>query len=577
MGGDDQDGFAYLEARSHGEVLFGEVEVHLEVVAGERGAGRVAGQRLDHVDVDQGDLVLGVLVLVAPAVAYGALAGAQLDRVGGQALTGGGAQDAAAPKRRRLSRRGFLKGAAGVAITLPALELFSREAQAAGEPVRYVFVYGGISTGCRKPGGGHADMIVPTKTGPGYDVTHGLQPLVTRGIKDEVSIVSGLVLPWQSGPAKRSPAFHYNTVTPQIAGNSVTSRGQLPSSPTSDQLVADEIGMGTTHRYLGLRVQPSNYVGTSSGSGSYYGRMTWRDEGGRVVGKDPIVNPQLAFTSLFSNFTPADPTKAAAAQFALRKRKSVIDLVRDSYAQLLPKLGQSDRLRMTRHFDEIRALETRVDAIAPPTTSSCQLPNDPGGSWPIGSGTKSVNNVDWNLAGYSDEARRADVMSSLIAMAFACDLTRVVSYQLTMWKCYLSMFKVNGAQTDMHECSHGAAGGLPALADGVAWHVDLFGQLVSKLKNTPDASGKSVLDNTAMVMCWEGGHGFDPEGNEQNSSHSTENMCCLVAGGAGNLKRGEHIVAKDAHPGQVVLSAMRATGAKANLGEITQPIASLTS
>ena len=78
-----------------------------------------------------------------------------------------------------------------------------------------------------------------------------------------------------------------------------------------------------------------------------------------------------------------------------------------------------------------------------------------------------------------------------------------------------------------------------------------------------------MLDNTAMVLRFEGGHGFDPESGKSNLSHSTENMVALVAGGAGALRRGVHLVARDVHPARVVATCLQGVGLEDRLGEVS--------
>ena len=73
-----------------------------------------------------------------------------------------------------------------------------------------------------------------------------------------------------------------------------------------------------------------------------------------------------------------------------------------------------------------------------------------------------------------------------------------------------------------------------------------------------------MLDNTAAVFTFEGGHGKDPADNRDISAHTTENMAMLVSGGAGGLKRGIHLKAPGLHPAQVVHTALRALGSTQN-------------
>ncbi len=165
--------------------------------------------------------------------------------------------------------------------------------------------------------------------------------------------------------------------------------------------------------------------------------MSWKAAGQRV---DPIFSPTLAFSSLFSNFTPTNPASVKAAQAALAQRKSVLDLVDWNATQSLAALGASDKLRLQAHLDQIRALETSI-ASMPVPMGSCVKPGTPPADPAIGSG-------------YSNEEQRAQTMVGLLAMALACDLTRSVTFQLTQWKCYMGMAGIDGKNTDMHSMTH---------------------------------------------------------------------------------------------------------------------------
>jgi hypothetical protein len=145
---------------------------------------------------------------------------------------------------------------------------------------------------------------------------------------------------------------------------------------------------------------------------------------------------------------------------------------------------------------------------------------------------------------------------------------------MTMWKCYMNMKQIAGWESDMHELTHGA-GPLESVSDSVAWHVKHFARLAKKLKDTPDAEGGTLLDNTAMVLTFEGGHGYDPEGGKDASAHSTENMSVLVAGHAGGLAGGKHIVADGKHPACATITAMNAVGVPGGLGEVSGDIPEL--
>jgi hypothetical protein len=202
---------------------------------------------------------------------------------------------------------------------------------------------------------------------------------------------------------------------------------------------------------------------------------------------------------------------------------------------------------------------------------------DPGTDPAISGTYPTANNPTASISGvaYSNEESRAQLLCDLMAMAFACDLSRVASLRFTYDQCTMRMEAITGQTGDMHNLTHNKTAA--DVADGVGWHVKHFSRLVAKLRDTPDIGGKSILDSAALVLLFEGGHGFDPEGGQAKASpHSTEKMIALVAGRAGGLRMGQHIVAPDKHPAQVVLTAMNAVGVPAtSLGEVSGSIVGL--
>ncbi len=477
--------------------------------------------------------------------------------------------------RLKLDRRALLKGLGGAAIGLPLLEAMvdADPALAQTPPKRYVVCFGGQSMGADNDP--LHDDYVPTKVGAGYDLKTALAPLAA--VQSEVSVISGLRIPTAADNGGTVPAggrrddFHVSSLSPLLsgvrAGTSTASMG-----PTSDQLVANAISGPVPFKSLVYRVQAAWYLSVSAP----YGRdiISYKaDAQGRPVPIPATVSPKQAFDALFGNFTPpATDADAARKAFELRKRKSVLDLVRGDTERLLPKLGRADQARLSRHLEEIRELERRIAAIPPPATGVCQKPMDPGADPALGGaqGTDvdGNNTYDQNL-GYSNEEQRAQVFVELIHLAFACDLARVASLQFTMFQSHMNMYPLTGQRNDLHELGH-AGFGTVGMAKAQAWHMKHFAALISRLRDA------KLLDTTALVFLHEGGHGFDASSGKQYSSHSTENMACLVAGGAGGLKGGLHLPAPGRHPASVLLTAMNAVGVGASaLGEVTGEIPGL--
>jgi hypothetical protein len=477
-----------------------------------------------------------------------------------------------------------LRGLGGITLALPALEIFSTSvAKAAPAPFRYVVAFAGSSLGMDS-----VDAVTPGAEGPWSGaLTRGLQPLADAGVSDAASFVSGLKIPWgadDSIPAGgRRIQFHSTTPCPMLCGVRSDPNTEALQGPTSDWIVANTIGGPTlsTRPVLTYRVQPSYYRG-SNGTGGDRGIMSARMNGSDLEKVPPQFSPKIAFQDLITGFVPPDPAEALAAKFLLDRRKSVIDLVATDTEALLPKLGSADKQRMTRHFDELRALENKLNAVALPESPSCKAMTDPGDDPPMGNAVENGDTAGYEANGaWSDEEVRASLMIDLIYMAFVCDMSRVASLMFTYAQCFMNTNPIFGYPSDLHELSHFSVGGAPdgsnAVADGVSWHVKHIANLMQRLKGVVDVDGSSVLDNTALVLLFEGGLGYDPEQDKPGSAHSSENMGVLVGGLAGGLNQsgGKHIRAQDSHPAQVINTVMQALGVPQELGEVSGTIPGL--
>ena len=487
----------------------------------------------------------------------------------------------------RISRRAFLRGTGGVAIALPALDvMFDRhgEAYAQGMPIpkRYLVCFGGQSLG------GDGDPLhndyVPSTIGPNYDLKSALAPLA--GVQGEVSVVSGLSIPTANGgavpAAGRRDDFHVSSLSPLLAG--VRSPDNTSAAgPTSDQIVAAAIAGNTRFKSLVYRVQVDWYLGVSAPYGRDMISYKTNPNGGAPIPIVPLFSPRDAYDALFSSFTPPSTTAEQQRQdFLLRSRKSVLDLVNGKLQRLAadPRLGTADQQRLQRHGDEIRDLERQISALPPVAAGACMMPADPGADPPPG-GAQGVDaggtsTYGTNL-GYSNEEQRARIFCDLVHMAFACDMTRVASLQFTMFQSHMNVFALCGAHCDLHELGHNGdpvIRGTLAVSKMIAWHMKHFGYLVGKLRDTREGAG-SLIDNVAAVFLHEGGHGLDTATGKTNSTHSTENMACLIAGRAGGLKPGQHVAATGQHPANAVISAMKAVGLPEKLGEVSGAIPQL--
>jgi len=508
----------------------------------------------------------------------------------------------------KLNRRTFLTGlGGGIAVSLPVLDCMldnngnMAKAQPGAATPRYALLFAGqalggdnwaqdnyMIDGTRSTETGH--HIAPLDTGAGYTFTTPLEPLAM--LRDDFSVVTGMNIPFNGSDASGGAVpsggafrdFHGGGCSPLLSGTRSTESTFMCNGPSSDQVIAAMHAGDTTFESLVMRAQVPFYLSGYDHSGRQYISYTAGGRGGRVEAQ---TSPRNAYMSLFTGFMPDDGAGAARLDFELRARRSVLDLITAKRDRVLSRVGAVDRIRLERHFDELRDLEIRIAAIPPMATGECQMIPDPGADPTIGADNPGAGSDDiTGGTGYSNEHERARVMCDLIHMAFVCDLTRAASLQITAFQSHMSVLPVSTdfgypAYADLHELGHNgdtANRGQFHVSMMLQWHISHYAYLMQKLKDTPEAGG-NVLDNTILVFTPEAGHGTQlNDGSSPNATHSVENMAMLVGGHAGGLVTGQHISTSGAHPAQALITAMQAAGYTGDtLGEVTGTIPGLIS
>lgn len=492
--------------------------------------------------------------------------------------------------RLKLDRRSFLRGACGTLVALPFLECMTPTAKAGtpSGPSRFFVGFCGTSTGgqfyTRERGVWSGDCTTPAATGAGWESTVGLAAIDAHGVREDVAIVSGLEIPWETSSgipaAGRQRKWHDSPVGPLLSGQRSSDddsvRSGFATAATCDQIMADALYDGDPGRFrsLQLGVQQSAYI-----TAVERGYVSFRREDGRVRALPPTVSIAAAYRSLFSSYVPSDDTAALdAARYRTRATSRVLDLVQDDARRLLARVGRQDRVRLERHFDEIVSLEDRVRAVPEPTVGMCRTGLEAASARlmdypdPPITLVPSSFEADLHDIGYANEREVAELMNELCYLAFVCDRTQVISMRYTYAQSFMSVEDLVGVRVDLHQLGHNQA---PSDSFGhqgraVNVHVGWFAGLVEKLKTAPEGDG-TVLDSTVLGLMFEGGYGFDPETGTEGSPHSSQNMIALLAGHA-NIRKGEHIRTDGAHPASVLLSGMRALGHEGGLNEVSATI-----
>lgn len=369
-------------------------------------------------------------------------------------------------RKLKLSRRTVLRGLAGgaaVSVALPPLEAMlnangTAYANGDGLPLRFLSFFWG--------NGVVLDRFEPSVVGPAWDLTEELQPFA--GVKEHVSVLTGIMnrCANQITHHEGMTAFSGYTFEPSGGPGFSSNFG----GPTIDQLVADAIAARVTTPIRSMQVQCSKGFSPAD-NGTTASTISVRGTPGSLTPLYPQANPVSVWQSIFGEFVPQPDDSAL--------RLSILDAVRDDADRLRPRLGTIDNQRLDAHFDALSELEQKIVAM-PPT---CDLP-----ATPTHTNSESVSNEQLTLTN--------QIMASLIAYAYTCDITRVASMLfLPLAGEAVLAESSSGSGSTQHVLSH--QGG-EAYHLGVVYIMERLAELIAILRDTQDIDGTSLLDSTIL-------------------------------------------------------------------------------
>ncbi len=421
-------------------------------------------------------------------------------------------------RRTALSRRTFLRGmlgSAAVSMALPPLEAFfdasgRAYATTGAFPRRFGLFFWG--------NGVLPERWVPTGTGADYALSEQLAALAP--VKEHVAVLSGFEV--KTG----NPIAHISGPAGFLTGHPLRVVGDdhRLAAPTLDQLMAAQVGGDTRFRSLEVGVEPG-VAGLSHANADtlnpaesdpavLFERLF--GSGFRAPGDEPFVDPTLAL------------------------RRSVLDAVMDDSRRLQGRLGETDRQRLAQHFDSVRDLELRIARLQedPPDLAACVRP-EPAVAPP-------------DIDGRPQMTERARVMTDLVTMAFACDLTRVLSFYFS---APLNDVLYPTATAGHHQLTHDEPGDQPTVNGIVTSIVGAYAYLVESLRAIPEGDG-TLLDNSVVLGTTDVSYG---------RTHQIDEYPILLAGTCnGALRTGFHYrSATNENTSHVALSLLRAMGVTA--------------
>jgi hypothetical protein len=413
--------------------------------------------------------------------------------------------------RHALSRRTLLRGAAGAvtaSIGLPMLEAMlhsNGEALANGEalPGRFGLWFWG--------NGVRPEQWVPGTQGTNWTPSAELEPL-SRWVP-WLSVISGQSVRMGSSPHDTGMAAVLTGQVYRINGMLRDTVITTVNRQTVDQDAADQLAQST--RLRSLEVGVWRFTGTEQGSLFQHVSHNGPDSP-NPADRDPA--------SVFH--------KLVGSSEHGRVRGSMLDLIADDLAALQRKVGHADRARLDQHLTSLRAVERRLEAPAP----SCGLVQAP-----------ALIEAPMGLEQVEAQHRQ---MAELIALALACDLTRVFTVQFSACAGNERFWQL-GSDEGLHVITHLEPMPQPTIHAATTLTMGCFADLLDVFQRTPDGAG-TLLDNVSVLATSDVADGF---------THSNDDYPMLIAGGgAGRLQPGTHLRTQGSSVSRGVLTALHGAG-----------------
>jgi hypothetical protein len=276
------------------------------------------------------------------------------------------------------------------------------------------------------------------------------------------------------------------------------------SHPSLDQIVANKVGGKNRFKSLEFGIHPVGGDTPSSINFAMDGSPLPRMQDSAAAWK-------RIFEGIMDTAGGTDGPKPTGPG---KRDVAVSNYVHKRFASLQMRLGKEDRTSLEGHMTAIREVEQRL--FTPTATAACAP-------------SKVTLQEVPNAAAFAEVPATAANFESMIALAMACDLTRVASITFGypggggVGGLHPVWLGINDAH---HALSHhgNAADKTAKITKLNNWLALQVAQTLDQLAKYQHPDGGSLLDNT--LVFWGSRHG---EGN----GHTNENIPALMAGGMG--------------------------------------------
>lgn len=466
--------------------------------------------------------------------------------------------------RRAINRRRFLKAVGATALTYPFLRSLPSYAQPTAAPQYLILVF--TPVGCVRPNWGALGPARPTS---------GTLASPLTGVADGGSMGSFRVGPTgQSTLAALAPFASQTIVLDGMnvgtaegsheAGMAALWTGQLNDGPSTgatsisiDQAIAAQLAANNVAGYSSVAFQ--NGVALMVRSSEDFTdrevktRMIYGDSGGSVGFVDPIDDPAVTRSTLFPNAaTSGSSSSGPSAQSAIQA--AVFAQTNLELTALQGKMCTEDRIQLQNYQAMWNQLDSQIKQAAMQAASCTPPPAIPS------------TYVSPPLTGPATEFPvSAQLQMNLLALAMACDLTRIGSIQFSTATSQVTHSWISSTQfpqTDIHHnyshdgyssiemfCPYGVTppdiytptnyqpgvSSFPMYMGQLAqidlWYASQLAYLANALSQYTTTGGQNLLAQT--VICW--GSELD-----MGSAHNHDDTpFVLIGGGGGKLKSGQ--------------------------------------
>ncbi len=421
---------------------------------------------------------------------------------------------------RSLSRRLFLAGAGGTALSLPWLESY-RSTAAAGEShqecgpaQRLAFFY--LPNGIVRRGffPGESDREIPKFAGQnnvwrfeGQVVPPGRHPITLtptlaslHKVRNKISLITGLDRTFQHGTDSHAQAAScfLTSAAPFGVKNSA-----YPLSRTLDHIAADTIGQSTPYSTLELSCNDHK----NNIESIYFDNMSWYGTGHVAPS---MRNPRKVYDRLFGTRSNT-------------RFRNITELALGNARSLQKRLAADDRRKFDEYFEAIRTIETRMDRIdamkSELVAARIERPEE-----------------------FLPRNEYIHLMGELLVTALQSGATHVGTLMVgpERWTTPTNWEGILDKPHSHHAMTHAPQDHLEDLLKLDYFHVSVFASLIDRMDRIEEANGTTLLDNTIFTL---------GAGMGDGTTHQYNDLPIIVAGGGGGtLKQGSHIHCKAGTP-----------------------------